>query len=189
MLAKPFVAAAVGLLALCAPAGAQQPAAPDDPVVAIVDGVAVHRSQVEETARGLPEQYRQMPMQVLFGILLDRVIDFQLLANEADLAEVGTSGPIEELVVRRAQLAMEVGCDGVVASAKEAARLRRGAPDDFLIVTPGIRPAGTAAGDQKRVTTPREARTAGADLIVVGRPIRDAGDPAAMARQIAAELR
>jgi orotidine-5'-phosphate decarboxylase len=108
--------------------------------------------------------------------------------DETDLAEVGTSGPIDELVVRRAQLAMEVGCDGVVASAQEAARLRRGAPDDFLIVTPGIRPLGIAAGDQKRITTPRDARKAGADLIVVGRPIRDAGDPAVMARQIAGEL-
>jgi orotidine-5'-phosphate decarboxylase len=108
--------------------------------------------------------------------------------DEVDLAEIGTAGPVEELVVRRAQLAMEVGCDGVVASAHEAERLRRGAPEDFLIVTPGIRPHGEAAADQKRVMTPRDARLAGADLIVVGRPIRDAADPAAMARQIAAEL-
>jgi orotidine-5'-phosphate decarboxylase len=105
-----------------------------------------------------------------------------------DLAEVGTAGPIEELVLRRAQIAMEVGCDGVVASAQEAERLRRGAPDDFLIVTPGIRPVGAPAGDQKRLMTPREARLAGADLIVVGRPIRDAADPAAVARQIAGDL-
>jgi orotidine-5'-phosphate decarboxylase len=108
--------------------------------------------------------------------------------DETDLAEIGTSGPIQELVTRRAQLAMEVGCDGVVASAREAARLRRGAPEDFLIVTPGIRPTGAVAGDQKRVTTPRQAREAGADLVVVGRPIRDANDPAGVARQIAAEL-
>ncbi len=95
MLAKSLVAAAVGLLALSAPAWAQQPAPDEDPVVAIVDGVAVHRSQLEETARGLPEQYRQMPMQVLFGILLDRVIDFQLLANEAEHENLGTDASVQ----------------------------------------------------------------------------------------------
>jgi peptidyl-prolyl cis-trans isomerase C len=95
MLAKPFLAAAVSLLALGGPALAAQPAAADDPVVAIVNGVAVHRSQVEETARGLPEQYRQMPMQVLFGILLDRVIDFQLLANEAERQQLGSDPSVQ----------------------------------------------------------------------------------------------
>lgn len=108
--------------------------------------------------------------------------------DDQDVAEVGAAEAVEDLVVRRTQLAMEAGCDGVVASPVEAARLRRGAPDDFLIVTPGVRPAGGAAGDQKRVTTPRQARQAGADLVVVGRPIRDAADPRAAARAIAAEL-
>jgi len=95
MLAKPLVAAAVGLLALSAPARAQQAAATEDPVVAIVDGVAIHRSQIEETARGLPQQYRQMPMQVLFGMLLDRVIDFQLLANEAERQKLGSDPAVQ----------------------------------------------------------------------------------------------
>ena len=114
MLAKSLVAAALGFLALSAPVRAQQPApdqpaaqqpaadqpaavqpADDDPVVAIVNGVAVHRSQLEETARGLPEQYRQMPMQVLFGILLDRVIDFQLLANEAERENLGADPGVQ----------------------------------------------------------------------------------------------
>jgi orotidine-5'-phosphate decarboxylase len=108
--------------------------------------------------------------------------------DDTDLAELGAGETAEEMVVRCAQLAMEEGCDGVVASPLEAARLRRGAPDDFLIVTPGVRPLGAAAGDQKRITTPSLARRAGADLVVVGRPIRDAPDPAAMARAIAAEL-
>jgi peptidyl-prolyl cis-trans isomerase C len=95
MLAKQLVVAAVGLLALALPALADQPAAADDPVVAIVNGVAVHRSQVEEAARGLPEQYRQMPIQVLFGILLDRVIDFQLLANEAERQDLGNDPSVQ----------------------------------------------------------------------------------------------
>lgn len=108
--------------------------------------------------------------------------------DERDLADVGAAGRVEDLVVRRAQLAMEAGCDGVVASPLEAAVLRKGAPRDFLIVTPGVRPAGGEVGDQKRVMTPAEARRAGADLVVVGRPVRGAADPAAAARAIAAEL-
>ncbi len=105
-----------------------------------------------------------------------------------ELATLGVADSPERAVLRRAQLAMEAGCDGVVASPLEAAALRKGAPDDFLIVTPGVRPQGAAAGDQKRVATPRDARSAGADLIVVGRPIRDAADPAAAARAIVTEL-
>ena len=108
--------------------------------------------------------------------------------DERDLAEVGAVGPLDELVVRRARLAAEAGADGVVASPREAGLLRRELPGDFLIVTPGVRPAGSAAGDQKRVLTAGEARAAGADLVVVGRPIRDAADPAAAARGIVAEL-
>jgi len=108
--------------------------------------------------------------------------------DQRDLAEVGAAGPLEELVVRRARLAADAGADGVVASPQEAARLRAELPPDFLIVTPGVRPAGAAAGDQKRVLTAGDARAAGADLVVVGRPIRDAADPAAAARAIAAEL-
>jgi len=108
--------------------------------------------------------------------------------DERDLAEIGATGPLEELVVRRARLAAEAGADGVVASPREAALVRAALPADFLIVTPGVRPAGAASGDQKRVLTAAEARAAGADLVVVGRPIRDAADPAAAARAIAAEL-
>jgi orotidine-5'-phosphate decarboxylase len=108
--------------------------------------------------------------------------------DDADLAQIGAQGPVRDLVVRRAQLAIAAGCAGVVASPHEIAVVREIAPPGFLIVTPGVRPAGAAAGDQKRVMTPREARVAGADLIVVGRPLRDAPDPAAAARAIAAEL-
>jgi len=107
--------------------------------------------------------------------------------DDSDLAAIGCQGPVGELVVRRAELAAAAGCDGIVASPHEVAIARQVAPQ-LLIVTPGVRPAGSAAGDQKRVMTPREARAAGADLVVVGRPLRDAADPAAAARAIVAEL-
>jgi len=108
--------------------------------------------------------------------------------DDADLLEIGAIGPVRELVVRRARLAIDAGCAGVVASPHEVAAVRAIAPPGFLIVTPGVRPAGAERGDQKRVMTPREARAAGADLVVVGRPLRDATDPAAAARAVVAEL-
>lgn len=108
--------------------------------------------------------------------------------DEGDLADIGAQGPIADLVLRRAALAHRAGCHGIVASPKEAAIVRQRVPADFLIVTPGVRPAGSAVGDQKRVTTPADARKAGADLVVIGRPLRDAADPAAAARAIIAEL-
>ncbi|MBA3458553.1 MAG: orotidine-5'-phosphate decarboxylase [Deltaproteobacteria bacterium] len=108
--------------------------------------------------------------------------------DDSDLADIGAQGPVGELVVKRAQLAIAAGCAGVVASPHEVAAVRAIAPAGFLIVTPGVRPAGAAAGDQKRVMTPRQARAAGADLVVVGRPLRDAPDPAAAARAIVDEL-
>lgn len=108
--------------------------------------------------------------------------------DASDLEDAGLVGPMDALVVRRAELAARAGCDGVVASPHEAARLRSAMPPGFLIVTPGIRPAGASAGDQKRVSTAAEARAAGADLVVCGRPIRDAADPAVAARALVAEL-
>lgn len=108
--------------------------------------------------------------------------------DDRDLMEIGAVGPVADLVKRRAQLAAAAGCDGVVASPHEVATIRAATPPGFLIVTPGIRPSGAATGDQKRVMTPAQARAAGADLIVVGRPLRDAADPAAAARAIVAEL-
>jgi len=119
-----------------------------------------------------------------------RVLAVSVLTSldDADLAATGCQGPAADLVRRRAELAVAAGCHGLVASPHEVARIREVAPPGFLIVTPGVRPAGAAAGDQKRVMTPREARVAGADLVVVGRPLRDAPDPAAAARAIVAEL-
>jgi orotidine-5'-phosphate decarboxylase len=108
--------------------------------------------------------------------------------DQDDLVAVGIAMPMRELVIQRAMLAADAGCDGVVASPHEAAALRAVLPEEFLIVTPGVRPEGAALGDQKRVMTPAQAREAGADMIVVGRPVRDAGDPLAAARAILTEL-
>ena len=108
--------------------------------------------------------------------------------DDADLEQVGCIGPVADLVRRRAELAVRAGCAGIVASPHEVAIVRALVPREFLIVTPGVRPAGAAVGDQKRVMTPRDARAAGADLVVIGRPLRDAIDPAATARAIVAEL-
>lgn len=108
--------------------------------------------------------------------------------DDNDLAQIGSVAPVADLVKKRAQLAVASGCHGIVASPHEVAILRDVVPKEFLIVTPGVRPAGSAAGDQKRVMTPREARAAGADLIVIGRPLRDAANPAAAARAIVEEL-
>lgn len=108
--------------------------------------------------------------------------------DDTDLRVVGIDMNLPELVVKRARLAAQAGCDGVVASPHEAKLLRASLPPDFLIVTPGVRPKGTPTIDQKRVMTPLEARRAGADMVVVGRPIRDAADPLATARSILAEL-
>jgi orotidine-5'-phosphate decarboxylase len=108
--------------------------------------------------------------------------------DAADLAATGVAGSPEAVVLARARLAAQAGCAGVVASPAEAGLLRAALPRPFLIVTPGVRPAGAAAGDQKRVATPTRAIQDGADLVVVGRPIRDAADPGAAARAIVAEL-
>ncbi|MCJ2063543.1 orotidine-5'-phosphate decarboxylase [Methylobacterium sp. J-088] len=108
--------------------------------------------------------------------------------DDADAAEAGYGLPVAELVARRAAQAAEIGIDGLVCSAAEAAAVRRIVGPDRLIVTPGIRPAGAEAGDQKRVMTPGEARQAGIDHVVVGRPITGAADPRAVAQAILAEM-
>lgn len=105
-----------------------------------------------------------------------------------DLSEQGTDFAPSELVLRRAKLARDAGFDGVIASGHEAAAVREACGRDFLIVTPGIRPAGTSAGDQTRVMTPEKAIGAGADYLVVGRPITQAADPRAAALAIAGEI-
>ena len=108
--------------------------------------------------------------------------------DDADAAEAGYALPVAELVARRAAQAAEIGIDGLVCSAAEAGAVRRIVGPDRLIVTPGIRPAGAAAGDQKRVMTPALARASGIDHVVVGRPITGATDPRAVALEIIAEM-
>ena len=104
--------------------------------------------------------------------------------SAGDVAEQGFTMPPAALVLHRARLAIASGCDGVIASGEEAAAIRAIAPPGFLIVTPGIRPAGSASGDQTRAVTPQAAIRAGADHIVVGRPITAAPDPKAAAISI-----
>ncbi|MEA3278531.1 MAG: orotidine-5'-phosphate decarboxylase [Pseudomonadota bacterium] len=95
----------------------------------------------------------------------------------ADLGEIGCPGEPRDRVLRLARLAQAAGLDGVVCSPREAALVRDGLGPGFLLVTPGVRPAGNETGDQKRVMTPREAVAAGADYLVIGRPITAARDP------------
>jgi orotidine-5'-phosphate decarboxylase len=119
-----------------------------------------------------------------------RLVAVTLLTSigAADMQEVGLAGEPQAAVTRLARLAQAAGLDGVVCSAREAGVLRRQCGPQFLLVTPGIRPAGAAANDQQRLATPREARAAGADYLVIGRPITRAPDPAAALREINADI-
>lgn len=119
-----------------------------------------------------------------------KLLGITVLTNlaAADLVEQGCDHPLAELVLHRAKLAKEVGFDGVIASGHEAAKIRDAVGPDFLIVTPGVRPQGTDAQDQTRAVTPQGAIEAGADYLVVGRPITRAADPRATADAIVAEI-
>jgi len=98
--------------------------------------------------------------------------------DEADMAEMGLEGSVADLVITRAQKAMQCGCDGIVSSAREVAMLRQHLGNGFYSVTPGIRPLDHGvADDQRRVVTPAQAIENGADYLVIGRPIRNAADP------------
>ncbi len=121
--------------------------------------------------------------------------DLRLLAvtvltsyDDIDIAEAGYGVNVDDLVARRAAQARDLGIDGLVCSAEEAAPLRLLVGGGMALVTPGIRPAGSASGDQKRVMTPARAIAAGADYLVVGRPIVDAPDPKAAAAAIIADI-
>ena len=108
--------------------------------------------------------------------------------DASDLGTLGLRGGVTDQVLRLTALALANGCKGVVASAQECGALRQEFGNDFAIVTPGVRPAGSGHDDQARVVTPAEAIAAGATYIVVGRPITEANDPAAEARAILGQL-
>jgi len=108
--------------------------------------------------------------------------------DDADLAAAGYEMSVPELAAARAAQARDTGVDGLVCSAEEAASLRGIVGPGMTLVTPGIRPAGSAGGDQKRIMTPAQAIEAGADYLVVGRPVLEARDPKAAADAIVAEI-
>lgn len=121
------------------------------------------------------------PLKLLFVTVLTSV-------EEADLPRMGYGRRLPELVLDRVDMVLHAGGDGVVASGAEAAAIRERSGDRLLIVTPGIRPAGADAQDQKRVATPAGAIAAGADYLVVGRPVTQAADPRAAAAAIVREI-
>jgi len=108
--------------------------------------------------------------------------------DDGDLQAAGYRLGVSDLVEVRARQAQAVGIDGLVCSPEEAARLRAIVGDEMVLITPGIRPAGVAAGDQKRMMTPGRAIAAGADYLVVGRPVTEAADPKAAAEAIQTEI-
>ncbi|MBM3567800.1 MAG: orotidine-5'-phosphate decarboxylase [Alphaproteobacteria bacterium] len=127
---------------------------------------------------------------VLAARASSRVIAVTVLTSldQSDLSEGGIQGGLADHAVRMARLAKAAGLAGVVCSPHEVKPLRAALGRDMLLVVPGVRPAGAAAGDQKRVMTPAEARAAGADVLVIGRPIVQAPDPRAAARAMIEQI-
>lgn len=143
----------------------------------------VHASggrRMMEAARGALADLPHPPLLIAVTVLTSM--------NAEDLAEVGVQDAPADQVLRLARLAHACKLDGVVCSAREAALLRAGLGEDFRLVTPGIRPAGAEAGDQRRVMTPAEAVRAGASDLVIGRPITAAPDPLAALKRIQSDI-
>ncbi|BCU06125.1 orotidine-5'-phosphate decarboxylase [Allochromatium tepidum] len=129
-----------------------------------------------EAARERLSRYERPPL--LIGVTVLTSLD------RADLDAIGCPGEPRERVLALASLAHEAGLDGIVCSPLEATPVRAALGRDFRLVTPGVRPAGSASGDQKRVMTPAEALAAGADYLVIGRPITQAPDPLSVIDEI-----
>ncbi|MFA5081367.1 MAG: orotidine-5'-phosphate decarboxylase [Hydrogenophilaceae bacterium] len=145
--------------------------------------VNVHASgglKMMQAARAAVDKVAQPPKLIAVTVLTS-------MSGE-DLRQIGLDVEPALQVERLARLARAAGLDGVVCSAQEAALLRQQIGKDFLLVTPGIRPAGSAVGDQSRILTPARAIAAGADYLVVGRPITQADDPVTALQQINAEI-
>jgi orotidine-5'-phosphate decarboxylase len=148
-----------------------------------VSMMTVHASGGSKMLRAAVEAAAQSPSK---PIILAVTVLTSL--SDSDLQELGIAGNVPSQVLRLGALARAAGCQGLVASAQEAQELRRELGEGFLIVTPGIRPPGSAAGDQTRIVTPSDAIAAGATYLVVGRPILDAPDPARAAEKIVHEI-
>jgi len=153
------------------------------------------RSALHHPAQGSALQSVSRQVQGSAGIVVGnearpRVLAVTILTSleSQDLEELGISGTPVEAVIRLARLAQSAGLDGVVASPREISAIRQACGPGFLIVTPGIRPASAATNDQARIATPASAIAAGADYLVVGRPITGAPDPVAAADAIVAEM-
>ncbi len=144
-------------------------------------GQAMLEAAVHGAALGSSEGMLSEPAKVLAVTVLTSL-------DQSDLTDIGVERPVEEQVLALARLTQAAGCHGVVASPKELPLLRSSLPAPFGILTPGIRPSGAERGDQKRVTTPREAILGGSDWLVVGRPIRNAPDRTAATRAILEEM-
>lgn len=141
---------------------------------------AMMKESVRQVRRACRTEHLRRPRMLAVTVLTSLSSD--------DLSLVGVHAPIEDQVLRLALLAQEAGMDGVVASPHEIRAIREACGPRFLIVTPGIRRSTDAKGDQHRITGPAEAVAAGADFVVVGRPIRDAADPKAEAEAIVDEI-
>jgi orotidine-5'-phosphate decarboxylase len=139
------------------------------------------RATVKEVRRVCRQERRRKPIMLAVTVLTS--------LNEDDLKRVGIGGEVADQVVRLALLTKEAGMDGVVASPHEVADIRAACGRRFVIVTPGIRPFDSNRNDQQRVMTPFDSVTAGVDYIVVGRPILEAKDPVAAAREIVVEMK
>ncbi len=144
-------------------------------------GTAMMKAAKQAAIEAAGEAGIQPPL--VIGVTMLTSIDKQIMNNE-----IRIPGDVADEVVHLARLAKDSGLDGVVASPHEIELIRAACGPDFIIITPGVRPAGADIGDQKRVMTPAEAVSRGADYLVIGRPITKAEDPAAAARAIAAEL-
>jgi len=148
-----------------------------------VSMLTVHAAGSSKMLRAAADAARLVnPALIVLGVTVLTSLD------ENDLEKVGIGGTLLDEVLRLSTLALDNGCQGIVASAREASRLRAEFGDDFAIVTPGVRSAGAGHGDQVRVVTPAEAIAAGASYIVVGRPITEAPDPAAEAQAILGQI-
>lgn len=150
--------------------------------------VNVHALGGDEMMRAAVESAHETAGRI--GITPPHVFAVTILTSIAaeDLPELGLHGGLGENATRLAALARDAGCSGVVCSAHETRDMKQFFGEDFLTLTPGIRPASEPHGDQRRVTTPAQAVEAGSDYLVVGRPITQAADPLAAARAVLAEM-